>query len=219
MTPLRARLEKARSGARGAQGDRTSGLRAQWQREVEQIKAGAERQGGAGHAAHAAGRGRAPGGSATAPPSSSTASIPEAEQAAQARLRSRAPVGPRGSACSGGGHRRGRGPHRVALDRHPGRQDARERGREAAAHGGAACADGSSDRTRRCAPWPTPCVAAARVSRTRAAPSGSFSVPGTHRRRQDRDRPGPGRVSLRRRAGHGAHRHERVHGEALRWPA
>ena len=43
-------------------------------------------------------------------------------------------------------HRRGR----VALDRHPGRQDARGRARQAAAHGGAARASAWSARTRRC---------------------------------------------------------------------
>ena len=38
-------------------------------------------------------------------------------------------------------------------------------------------------------------------------------LPGPHRRGQDRARPGAGRVPLRRRARHDAHRHERVHGE------
>ena len=40
-------------------------------------------------------------------------------------------------------------------------------------------------------------------------------LPRAHRRRQDRAGQGPGRVPLRRRAGHGPHRHVRVHGEAL----
>ena len=39
---------------------------------------------------------------------------------------------------------------------------------------------------------------------------------GPDRRGQDRARPGPGRVPVRRREGHGAHRHVRVHGEAHR---
>ena len=43
-------------------------------------------------------------------------------------------------------------------------------------------------------------------------------VPRPHRRRQDRAGPGAGRLPLRRRAGHGPHRHERVHGEALGVP-
>ena len=43
-------------------------------------------------------------------------------------------------------------------------------------------------------------------------------VPRPHRRRQDRAGPHPGRLPLRRRAGHGPHRHERVHGEARRVP-
>ncbi len=44
-------------------------------------------------------------------------------------------------------------------------------------------------------------------------------VPRPHRRRQDRAGPGAGGVPVRRRAGHGAHRHGRVHGEALGVPA
>ena len=41
-------------------------------------------------------------------------------------------------------------------------------------------------------------------------------VPGAHRRRQDRARPGARPVPVRRRAGDGPHRHERVHGEVRR---
>ena len=44
-------------------------------------------------------------------------------------------------------------------------------------------------------------------------------LPRADRRGQDRAGPGPGRVPLRRRAGHHPHRHERVHGEARRQPA
>ena len=44
-------------------------------------------------------------------------------------------------------------------------------------------------------------------------------VPRPHRRRQDRAGPEPGRLPVRRRAGHGPHRHERVHGEAHGEPA
>ena len=49
-------------------------------------------------------------------------------------------------------------------------------------------------------------------------PIGSFLFLGPDRRRQDRAGPHAGRVPVRRRAGHGAHRHERVHGEALGVP-
>ena len=42
---------------------------------------------------------------------------------------------------------------------------------------------------------------------------------GADRRGQDRTRPGPGRVPLRRRQGHGPDRHERVHGAPLGGPA
>ena len=54
------------------------------------------------------------------------------------------------------------------------------------------------------------------IRRTRAGlsdpnrPIGSFLFLGPDRRGQDRAGPGPGRVPLRRRAGHGPHRHERV---------
>ena len=41
-------------------------------------------------------------------------------------------------------------------------------------------------------------------------------VPRPHRRRQDRAGPRARRLPVRRRAGDGPHRHERVHGEALR---
>ena len=43
-------------------------------------------------------------------------------------------------------------------------------------------------------------------------------LPRPDRGGQDRAGPGPGRVPLRRRAGHHPHRHERVHGEARREP-
>ena len=43
-------------------------------------------------------------------------------------------------------------------------------------------------------------------------------VPGPDRRRQDRADQGARRIPVRRRPGDGAHRHERVHGEALRQP-
>ena len=47
-------------------------------------------------------------------------------------------------------------------------------------------------------------------------PIGSFLFLGPDRRGQDRAGPGAGRVPLRRRAGHGPHRHGRVPGEAHR---
>ncbi len=50
-------------------------------------------------------------------------------------------------------------------------------------------------------------------------PIGTFLFLGPDRRGQDRAGPIAGRLPLRRRAGHGPHRHERVHGEALREPA
>ena len=54
----------------------------------------------------------------------------------------------------------------------------------------------------------------------RPAPSDRLvPVPRPDRCRQDRARPGARRLPVRRRAGDGAHRHERVHGEVLGQPA
>ena len=50
-------------------------------------------------------------------------------------------------------------------------------------------------------------------------PTGSLPVPRPDRGGQDRAGQGAGRVPLRRRAGHGPHRHERVRREALGGPA
>ena len=62
------------------------------------------------------------------------------------------------------------------------------------------------------------------VRRSRSGPAGPeppdrlVPLPRPHRRRQDRAVQGPGRGAVRRREGHGPHRHERVHGEAHRRP-
>ena len=50
-------------------------------------------------------------------------------------------------------------------------------------------------------------------------PIGSFLFLGPTGRRQDRAHQGAGRIPVRRRGGDHPHRHERVHGEALRQPA
>jgi hypothetical protein len=66
-------------------------------------------------------------------------------------------------------------------------------------------------------PSPTPCAAPAPAGRTPTAPSArssSSAPPASARPSSAR----PGRVPLRRRAGHGPHRHVRVHGEALGQP-
>ena len=56
-----------------------------------------------------------------------------------------------------------------------------------------------------------------RAGPVRPAPSDRLvHVPRPDRRREDRAGARAGRVPVRRRAGHGAHRHERVHGEAQR---
>ena len=107
---------------------------------------------------------------------------------------------------------------RLALDRHPGRQDARGRAREAPqdgggdltarrrpARGGRGGLDGGAPRPRRPA-GPEP---ADRL----------VHVPRADRRRQDRAHEGARGLPLRRRGRDGADRHVRVHGEALRRPA
>ena len=81
-------------------------------------------------------------------------------------------------------------------------------------HGGAAARarrrPGRGDRRRRRRRPPR-----ARRPQGPAPPDRLVPVPRPDRRRQDRARPGPRRVPVRRRAGDGPDRHERVHGEVL----
>ena len=109
--------------------------------------------------------------------------------------------------------RRGRG-----VDRHPGRPAARGRDRQAAADGGRArqarrrAEEGRAGGLRRGPPQPG--------RRRRPEPADRLvPVPRPDRRRQDRAGQGAGRLPVRRRAGDGPHRHERVRREALRGPA
>ena len=129
-----------------------------------------------------------------------------------------------GGECQAGPHggRRGhRRRHRrgdFGLDRHPRRAHAAGREPEAAGHG--ARAGRAADRPdqgrrrglRRRPPRPR------RDQRPQPAHR-LLPVPRPHRRRQDRAGQGPGRLPLRRRTRHGADRHVRVLGEALRGPA
>ncbi len=117
-----------------------------------------------------------------------------------------------GRPAQGGGHGRRHRRHRGLLDRDPGHPPDGRRAREAGAHGRppprAGDRPGGGDLRRlRC-----------RASRSRRpqgpAPTDRLvPVPRPHRGGQDRARPGAGRVPVRRRAGDGPHRHERVHGE------
>ena len=94
------------------------------------------------------------------------------------------------------------------LDRHPGRPAAGGRDAEAAAHGGGAgqAADrpdrGGPGGLRRRAPLP-------RGHRRPGPAHRLVPLPRPDRRRQDRTGQGARRLPLRRRAGHGPHRHER----------
>ena len=106
----------------------------------------------------------------------------------------------------------------VALDRHSRRPDARGRARKAPPHGGASCTSAWSARTRpsaRCRRR----AARARWAAGSEPPDRLVPVPGADRRGQDRAVQGAGRVSVRRRARHGAHRHVGIHGEAFGRPA
>ena len=94
-------------------------------------------------------------------------------------------------------------------------QDARRRAREAAAHGGrAAPARGRPGRGRARGGRRDPALARGPVGSEPA--ERLVPVPRPHRRGQDRAVQGAGRVPVRYRRRDGAHRHERVHGEALR---
>ena len=115
--------------------------------------------------------------------------------------------------AEGGGGRGGRGGDRRPLDGHPRHPDAGERDREAPAHRGpAAPARGRpgrrADHRRQRRPP---------LARGAGRPQASHRVlplHGADGRGQDRAGAGAGRVPVRRREGHGPHRHVRVHGEA-----
>ncbi len=110
-----------------------------------------------------------------------------------------------------GGDRR----HRLDVDRHPGVQAHRGRDPEAHAHGGGAPqARHRPARRHRGRVEGHPPLA--RGAQGPQAPHRLVHLPRPLGRRQDRARPHPGRVPLRRRGGDGPDRHVRVHGEALR---
>ena len=122
----------------------------------------------------------------------------------------------RGRAAHRGGDRRGHRRGRLQVDRHPGAPSCWRASR------------------RSCCTWRTQLrqrvvgqdealrAVSNAVRRARAGlqdpnrPDRLVHLPRAHRRRQDRAGPRAGRVPVRRRARHGAHRHERVHGEAHR---
>ncbi len=99
--------------------------------------------------------------------------------------------------AAGQGHRRGDRRGGVALDRHPGQQDARGRAREAAADGGRSCTRAWSARTRRSRSCPMRCAARAPACPIPNRPTRFVPVPGPDRRRQDRAVQGAGRVPVR----------------------
>src|SRR4029453_795843 len=90
-------------------------------------------------------------------------------------------------------------------------------GRAGAVGGGAPPAVGRPGRRRPGGPRPHPPLPGRAVRA--GPPDRQLPVPRAPRRRQDRASPGPGRPAVRRRAGHGPHRHERVRREALGRPA
>ena len=111
--------------------------------------------------------------------------------------------------------RRRRRPHRLQVDRDSGLEDAGRRSQEAGHHGRAAAparggpGRGPGTRGERHSPI-------ARGAERSQAADRLVHLPGTDRRGQDRTGARAGRIPVRRRARHGAHRHVRVHGEARR---
>ena len=116
--------------------------------------------------------------------------------------------------AEGGGRRGGRRRDRREVDRRPGQPAHGGRDAEARPHGGRAAQPGhrpgrGGHRGRERDPP---------VARRAVGPEPAdrlVPVPRPDRRRQDRARPLARRLPVRRRAGDGPHRHERVHGEAL----
>jgi ATP-dependent Clp protease ATP-binding subunit ClpB len=143
--------------------------------------------------------------------------LPKLEaQLKQARKSRRWRHGEEQAAAHASRHRRNRR-SRLARHRHPGQQDDAGRAREAAENGRqAAWPRGRPGRGRaagvRCHP-PLARRAVGRKPALRLLP-----LPRPHRRRQDRAVQGAGRIPVRCRGSPDPHRHERVHGEALRRP-
>ena len=142
--------------------------------------------------------------------------LPKLEQQLKVAEKAEAPKGkPRLSAHAGRCRRDRRS--RVARDRHSGQQDDAGRAREAAENGRAPAparrrpGRGREPRGRRD-------PAFTRGPRGPEPPVRLVPVPRPHRRRQDRTHEGIGGVPVRHRGRPDPHRHERVHGEALRGP-
>ena len=111
-----------------------------------------------------------------------------------------------------------RGRRGVLLDRHPGRAAARGRDGQAAPDGGGDRPSGDRPDAGRAGGFRR--GAAGSRGRVRPGPAHRLvPVPRADRRGQDRAGQGAGRVPVRRRAGHGPDRHERVQREALGRPA
>ena len=146
-------------------------------------------------------------------PSCATARCPGSRSSSQAENDKLNAAADEAADAQGGGRRRGRRRGRRQVDGHPGHADARGRDAEAAPHRGPPAparrrpGRGAAARGERGAPL-------ARRPRRPEAADRLVPLHGPDRRRQDRARAGARRVPVRRRAGHGAHRHVRVHGEA-----
>ncbi len=110
-----------------------------------------------------------------------------------------------------GGHRQ----NRLQVDRHSRQPHAGGRGEEARPHGrpSARARGRPGCRAQRGGQRHSPF---ARRTERSQAPHRVIHIFGTDGRGQNRNRPRAGRIPLRRRAGPGAHRHERVHGKTCR---
>ena len=119
--------------------------------------------------------------------------------------------------AEGRSRRRRRRPHRLQVDRNPGLENARRRSQKVSHHGRppapARCGPGrgSGARRQRHSPFP-------RWTQRSQTPDRLVYFSRPDGRRQDRTRPRPRRISIRRRACPAPHRHVGIHGEALRRP-
>ena len=197
--------------------ERSSTMKAQWQTEKEVIQRHPAAQGGARQPEERGGAGTRQRATCSVRPSCATAGSPSSSGSSRRRNEQRlAEIQATAKLPEGGGGRGGHRRDRVQVDRHPGDQDAGERARAARPPGGRAGAARRRAARRPSRPWPTPSGGAA-AGLGIPTGRGLVHLPRPHRRGQDRDRPRPGRVPVRRRAGDGAASTCRSTWRSTRW--
>ncbi len=207
--PLHLRPLPARQGDRP---DRRGGLADAHQVDVDAAGLPRSRGGNRDDAAREGGGDRGPGVRKSRQPARHRA--PADDQKAPARRR----VGRGRERRAPGRRRRGDRRHRLDVDRHPGLQTDRGRDQKTDPHGGgtpqARDRPGGRDHRRLESDPPLP-----RRDQGPEAPGRLVHLPRPLRGRQDRARPHPRRLPVRRRGGDDPDRHVRVHGEARRQPS